>query len=595
MNADSKLREILRSEADRVEPSPAGWDRIKETVVVRRRRRTWLRGSMAAATALSVVAVFALVAAPDRDDRGVDNVEFATKAPTPERTQLSVVGDPDAAIAIWPLTTQAEVAGWQADPAQYPFLTDLDATATKFATEVLGIADPIIRSPEGDDVVCCTRQISRRVPGAAQEIAVTTLTMHDPTQGEPGYVVSAEADSLTLTAPTVGDDVGSPLVVTGTFAGTSQAIDVALRSAPAHGGRQIAKVRAEIGPDGWTATLDFAVAPRTPLSLFVTADSGADGGIADALATYLRYDAEGSAAATDAAAPSPAAVGDASYPSMFVGVQDGRIALFDTSSGNRVKYLTPKEPGGGASDPFVTDGGRSVVYVQGEGTCAGSVRKVTISGSGPKVLARPTGGRVPSSPEINVKGELAYVSTTCAEGAAGDSELVVGTKLIPVQSDDHATIDDISWSPDGDRIAVLSIFCCAQDHAVNVVDPDKHALVTDGQDLGGPNEPCRWSGLTYTLDSRLLVAEGCVGLDDGDPKGTRVRDLSDAGKRVVVEMSGDEWIESVSIDRTGDHLVLGVLSCAETCADAPSAAYRVSVEGPPRRVASNAVRPVWVY
>ncbi|HVE99019.1 MAG TPA: hypothetical protein VNA12_07555 [Mycobacteriales bacterium] len=595
MNADEKLRDILRAEADVIEPSPAGWDRIKETIVVRRRRRLWLRGSLAAATAMSLVAVVAITAAIDRDDRGAERVDVVTQPPTVEPTPAPAP-DGVAAIGVWPLTTLDEIDAWNRDPSARPYLADVFTAADVFGREYLGIPKPVLRAPPGEAGVenPSAIYVYRPIEGTTQDLAVTELTF--PDDSAPYTVLSAKGGSIDVTSirsgATVGDSgITSPVVVRGTFAGIDQPIDVVLRAAPSAGGAEIAKARAEIGPDGWTATLTFSTTAETG-SLLATTYSNADGGLADAYAIPVSF---GKATAGPAPAPSATqAPMSGVYPAQFVGAHSGRIALFDTRSGDRVRYLTEEQPGGGASDPFVTDDGRSVVYVQGEGTCAASIRKIGIVARRAETLVQSKDGRVPSLPKVASDGTLAYAWTTCDPTTGGDTEVVVGTKRIPVQAPDHATVSDLAWDPDGVRLAVVANFCCDGRGEVWLIDPAEVMTVSDGDRIGPDDGRCGWTGVAFTADNRVLASEGCPGATDGDALTSRVRDLSDPDRRAMLTVTGREWIDSVDADGAGDHLILGVLFCEETCDHAPSSAQRFSIDGAPRRTASDVTQPVWV-
>lgn len=596
MSTDEKLRAILRAEADRVDPSPAGWDRIRESIAVRSRRRMWLRGSLAAATAMSLVAVAVVVAAPGRDDRGTDGF-VATQPPAPEESTAPGLDD-DAPVGVWPFTTLAEESEFRSSgrAQREPYLANPHDAALQFAKQYLGIAEPVIRAVRPNEYnACCRRAVFRKIEGTDQEVAVTEVTMNDGTNGRPYYVVGARGGSITVTSPPVapGNYVASPLTVTGTFAGVDQPIDVILRAAPSAGGGEIARARAEVGPGGWTATLHFSSTAKTG-SLLVTTYSNADGGPADAFAAPIGFIEETSPAPTATVSDPPMS---GLYPAQFVGVESQRIALYDTRSGKRMRYLTAAVPGGAAMDPVVTDDGQSVVYLQVEGGCAASIRQVAIGGGASRVLVQSTDGRVPSLPAIGPDGTLAYAWSTCTDDGpydqTSDAQLVVGSKRIPVQAEDYATIRDLAWSPGGDRIAVLANFCCAGRAEIRLVDVTTDMRVIDGE-LVAADGPCEWTGLAFTLDNRLLASEGCTGRDDGDPRITRIRDLSDPSRRSVLEVDGADWIDAVDVDRTGDHLMLGVLTCEETCDQAPSSAQRFSIDGAPVVVAPDVAQPVWV-
>ena len=81
-------------------------------------------------------------------------------------------------------------------------------------------------------------------------------------------------------------------------------------------------------------------------------------------------------------------------PTYFYGIKNGRVTKFHSSDGSSVDYLTDPQPGGGADDPQLV--GNDVYFLQGAGTCANALMKVSTAGivhettilSGPAELVR---------------------------------------------------------------------------------------------------------------------------------------------------------------------------------------------------------------
>jgi hypothetical protein len=68
------------------------------------------------------------------------------------------------------------------------------------------------------------------------------------------------------------------------------------------------------------------------------------------------------AACTSQHSASPAR--DIRYPRRFVGVLDGAVALFDSTTGDLIRRITRLQPGGGDDEPVMTADGRTVFFVR---------------------------------------------------------------------------------------------------------------------------------------------------------------------------------------------------------------------------------------
>ncbi|MDQ1713229.1 MAG: hypothetical protein QOE45_2679 [Frankiaceae bacterium] len=296
MNADrtdERLRAILRMEADTVESSPTGWDAIRSGVAARRRRAWWLGGPALVAVALTVGAVVFVVdlTASRRSLNPVASPSVSTSPPSsasPSATPTAAVpADPTPIGAIWPLTTKAEVAAWQADRATYPSLATPRGSALGFARNYLGIADASVVMRNTLGPIHTVFDVTRPVNGATA--VVTTLDVVDfgqPASG-PWVVTAARSDAIAIDRPGA---VSSPFAAHGTYRAVDPAFTVTLRadgsgSAPV----DLASGRAVTGPPNvWDCTLSFTTAARTG-SLLVTDRSLADGGLAAAAAVPVTF------------------------------------------------------------------------------------------------------------------------------------------------------------------------------------------------------------------------------------------------------------------------------------------------------------------
>jgi hypothetical protein len=121
------------------------------------------------------------------------------------------------------------------------------------------------------------------------------------------------------------------------------------------------------------------------------------------------------------------AVAAAQFPAGFVGLSAargprsaaGRLAVYSTADGKRLRFLTAQEPGGGAFNPVISADGRTVAFERGAGSCAATIDAVPSAGGRETVLI-PTksGGHgpiVPSSPSYSADGRyLGYLTTGCS-------------------------------------------------------------------------------------------------------------------------------------------------------------------------------------
>jgi WD40 repeat protein len=97
----------------------------------------------------------------------------------------------------------------------------------------------------------------------------------------------------------------------------------------------------------------------------------------------------------------------------------GRLALFSTANGRRLRFLTAQRPGGGAFNPVVSADGRTVAFERGGGPCDETIDTVPANGGRERVLipVKSSGSKrlVPSSPTYSSDGlYLAYLTTGCS-------------------------------------------------------------------------------------------------------------------------------------------------------------------------------------
>ncbi|HVE64870.1 MAG TPA: Gmad2 immunoglobulin-like domain-containing protein [Mycobacteriales bacterium] len=612
MNAEEKLRSILRAEAEVIDASPAGWDRIREGIAVRRRRRLWLRSSLAATTAMSLVALGVVFATRGTDSDVGSTIVPATAAPAPSPipSAAQAPADRDAPLpVIWPLTTLREIDFWQDNPQSRPALRDPETAAREFVLRYLGLADARLEQVR-ETSASSSWTVSRLIVAGDENTKITVTTVDvtsaasypvDSTKPSPFLVTSAASDALTVTAPDQESRVSVPVIVRGTVRGVDESVLLEVRAHNPAGAAGFVALTKGFVPAGaeqpWETSLTFNDPPNAAGVIYATTASPADGQLSAVTAVPVVLEPGEQATAAPQKSTSPRT--DGAYPAQFVAVERGRLAVFETKSGKRVRFLTEELPGGGVSDPSTTPDGTSVVYVQGEGTCAASIRRVPVDGGDPEVLLRSNGTSVPRQPVLSSLGDLAYIEELCQRE---DSQIVVqrsaegaGPRTIDPGSDGSPS--GIAWSADGRTLAVINTLTLDSPTEILLVDPAIHRGVEEGEKQPRPPEPegadCAWSAVDYGDAGVLHAAQICHSeIADAGVVGGRLIEFEESGPRVMLSI--DDVIAWFDVDATGDHILLGALACGETCEDADESVQRFSIDGEPVKVADGLTQPVWV-
>jgi hypothetical protein len=548
MNADDKLRAILRMEADTVDPSPAGWDTIRTGVAARRRRVWWVRGAAVAAAALTVAGlVFALDL--DRSHDSLDQTGVASggpsasaspggsATPTPSATASTPVAAADASPigAIWPLTTRDEVRTWAADHATYPSLETANGSALAFARNYLGVADAAVvaRNATGGDHAF---DVTRPVNGSAHVVTALTVRGFGNDGGAPFVVTGASSPEVTIERPANGGAVGKPLAAHGTFQTVDPSFTVTLRAdSPGSAPVDLASGRAVTGPPNvWDLTLQFTTTARTG-SLLVTNGSAVDSGIASAAAVPVTF---GTAAA---------------LPGTFVSVRDGRVALFATATGALIRYLTDAPAtGAGPVSAALSDDGRTVVYAVSAGTCSTEIRSVPVAGGASKVLVAAKANHTYESPNL-VQGVTVYRDVVC--GSAPRTDIVVNNAGALVTSPAGGTVR--SGPVAGNRFAA---WVTEQNGATSL-----HTMDMSGE-LGdvavAPPKDCNWLAATWGagggFEQELVTAVTCGSQDEtGD---TRLyRSTAEGNDLTLIGYASSLAVVSLDYSAGGANLLIGTL------------------------------------
>ena len=382
---DELLRNAMHEEAETVVPSGDGLSKIQRQVAGRRGRQRWLRPMLALGSAVAVMVVGVGVYAMTNDD-DPDTVKVGNQTPTPTPTTSVSPSPTDTPVpagdfpqlAIFPFTSAAEAQTWQASYAEghQPWIADPRGVAEAWVQNYLEV--PAIDTFISKELNLDTAEVTlgRTMTGEGGRLVPVTV-VHLVKYGDAWLVTGADDPAaapykLKISAPAPGEEISSPVTVSGPGFGVDEAADVQVRDAatPTKLGNNFASWGDQ--PE-WSTTVEFGAAPNPVGVVMALETSQADGGPQRLAAVQVRFNVT--------AQP----VTGAPY---FYGVKDGRITKFSARTGAAIKYLTPEEPGGGASAPQLirqvsSSPARSgIFYLRGGGTCVNSISFVSTDGSG---------------------------------------------------------------------------------------------------------------------------------------------------------------------------------------------------------------------
>lgn len=410
---DVRLEELLRTslydEAETIVPAGDGLSRIQGRVATRRARASWWH-PMAVLGGVAVVAVagfgaYALTRTPPTPStvKTANNGQQPTPSPSesasiPPVPVVTHVSFPAA--AFYPFTSAAAEQQWVAQdgPSKQPWILDPTLLAKTFVASFVQQAgvDEVFGTPQVSGRNA-TVTLGRTLHDGNRAIPVKVTTVH-MTRFDKAWLVVGASDvdgQLRITDPKPAQQLVSPAFVAGPGYGTDEAVQVDIRSVSgiARTG-SVQTVSFGNGIPQWSTTVPFSAAdPRG--AVVVVEMSAADGRPGRITAVGVNF----------------ASVQAASYPQYFYGVKKGQVTRFSAQSGASVKYLTPPEPGGGASDPQLV--GNQVFYLDGTGTCVNALRSVPVAGGAPTTVATPDAGYTITG--FGMRGETmeAFFETAC--------------------------------------------------------------------------------------------------------------------------------------------------------------------------------------
>jgi hypothetical protein len=414
---EDRLRQVLLAEAQTITPAGDGLTQIRAKVA-RRDRLRWLRPGLAVATAavLAGAAVFAVSLGDSasrtlkRDQRPASQLPGPASNPPTGQSSPSPSGGPvsvgPTSYPIWPYTSLAQaqaaqrsgnIQSWHREPAQ---------TALRF----MGY----LQAPEVDKVIATERETTslgagrkvslgrKMADGSIRTVTVVHLVRLGSGSTAPYAVTVAGGYQLAITQPEIAAPVRSPLLVRGTVLGVDQSVRVEVRIPSV--ATPISAPAAAMGGTGkpWQTSVSFVAPASGTGTLVARTDSAAGDGAAQIAARPVLF--------TAGTTTSPA------YPADFVGVSaDGRVTVFNSASGQVLRYLTTVQPGGGVSDLTLSPDGTRAYFTRATGTCSAHIASVALTG-GPETVAipAPAGSLVSNPVLIGEGGTVAYLRTVCA-------------------------------------------------------------------------------------------------------------------------------------------------------------------------------------
>lgn len=248
---EDKLAALLREQAETVVPAGDGLSKIQQRVAARRKARWLVVPGAALVTAAAVSAFFVFGTSDDRTSlrQVVSPGPSATASPSPSASPDGFVGQPFAP-AIWPFASHDQAEAWRQYPQGKPWAGDNLGVAQHFVDDYLKLTGVhLVQTCNSCDVV--------QILGADdQEIGTIGLVRED--DGSPrAYSVAGVTfgSSFTVTSPTEGQKVTSPLQVKGTIVGVDENVAITLVT---QDGRVIGSNGAPAGSGApWSTTLTW--------------------------------------------------------------------------------------------------------------------------------------------------------------------------------------------------------------------------------------------------------------------------------------------------------------------------------------------------
>lgn len=226
MNTDERLRRALARQAASMTEGPDRWAEVEADAAAVHRRNRRRAGALSGLGLVAAVGATLLVVGGLRDTTR----ELVETRPA-NRPPEGVAPGPGGAPLLWPFRNLAEARQWQRDGApggHSPWHADAGATALAFTTGYLGLTD--IDQVIGTETVGGEARVAVGYLGEGGDphpaATIRLIRLGDGEDAPWEVVGTVEDQNFTITAPTPGAPVASPLTVTGLITGVDESIRV---------------------------------------------------------------------------------------------------------------------------------------------------------------------------------------------------------------------------------------------------------------------------------------------------------------------------------------------------------------------------------
>jgi hypothetical protein len=481
---EDRLRQILQVEAEDLVPAGDGLRRIEQRLSERRTLRARLVPAVGIAGAVAVAAAAAITVSLTDHGSLKQPEQRASAAPDPTSTACAgeACAEPTPSVSpspaapavttsangtpVWPFTTDAQAAGWKADPGSRTWAADPVKVVAHLMADYLklpGQATARINNDTGVAVV--------EVSAGGRPVSQVRLERVGRAPDGPWSVTAAFSGDITVSRPKSGDEVTPPLDVQGAVTGVDESVQVRLMTdvVLAEGHAPAGNVMPWSQPLRWTST-SWSVA---------------------ALVTNT-YDGKGDLHAVTVTAVRRSTAPQAGLPaagSVLVAVDQEHIVTVDTSTGQQLRQLSypPTDATDSAPDRGGEDG---VVWVRtrGDGCTSSIIRVGLVRGpAGVTVDPKPILRRLPT---LSAGGRsLGWVELPC--GGGNPTVIVRGPDArFSTVATSTEQVDDLDVRDDGSAVVRLGSKVVVVPPGATTVQAGRALVAGPGCVLGAP----AWSG-----------------------------------------------------------------------------------------------------
>jgi hypothetical protein len=473
---EDRLRQVLLAEAEELRPAGDGLQRIQARLADRRSLRSKLLPAVAIAGVVAVAGAAAItVSLTDDGSLKQPPAHQGTPKPIPTGCAGGLCEEPipspslsttavttsASGIPVWPFTTDAQAADWEARPGPRAWASDPVQVTQHLLDDYLALPGQAMkRADDNADVALVDVSAGGRTVSQVRLVHVG----RDP--NGPWSVVSASAVSLAITQPSDGDEVSSPINIAGTAADPDTSVHLRLMA-----DRMLGEGYAMAGRDiPWTHSLPWTGAGWTVAALVANTFNG-KGDLHAITITALRR--------SGATPPDVPAAG-----TVFVSVDQEHVVSVDALTGKQLRQLS--YPLTGVVDTNPDRGGEDgVVWVRIQpDSCTSSIIRVGLvrGPAGVTVDAKPIARKLPS---LSAGGRsLGWVEQPCGGGV--NTVIVRGPDAkFSTTATSNVQIRDLDVRDDGSAVVWT-------ESGVTIVPPGAptvasgHPLRSAGCTLAGP-------------------------------------------------------------------------------------------------------------